>query len=142
MRVLAVDSGRIAVRTETGVRLLGARGSVLRDFAAVGRVAALSGRRLAVRTSDAVEIYDTEAGQLILRLPVQASVRLEDLEGNVLVTASGGSVTLQNVANGRMTTIRAGGVARAQLEPPGLFVAGYRRLTFTPMRDVLRRLVG
>jgi len=142
MQVLAVDAGRIAVRTETGVRLLGTDGRVVRDFAAVGRVAALSGKRLAVRTNDAVEIYDTDSGQLTLRLPVQAGVRLEDLEANVLVTASGGAVTLQNLANGRMTTIRAGGVARAQLEPPGLFVAGYRRLTFTPMRDVLRRLVG
>ena len=51
-------------------------------------------------------------------------------------------MTLQTLANGRTTTIRAGGVARAQLEPSGLFVAGYRRLTFTPMRDVLRRLGG
>ena len=62
MQVLAVDAGRIAVRTKTGVKLLAASGSVLRDVAVVGRVAALSGRRLAVRTSDAVEIYDTDLG--------------------------------------------------------------------------------
>jgi hypothetical protein len=35
---------------------------------------------------------------------------------------------------------RASGWAHAQLEPSGLFVAGARRVTFTPMANVLRRL--
>jgi hypothetical protein len=44
------------------------------------------------------------------------------------------------VSDGRTATLTARGIARAQLEPAGLFVAGARRVTFTPMRDVLRLL--
>lgn len=140
LTVLAADAGRIAVRTETGVRLLGARGQALGELAVKARSAALSGSRLAVRTADAVEIYDIGSGQLTARFPAAGNVRLEDLEGDILVTAAGGTVTLRRLGDGRATTIRPGGFARAQLEPPGLFVAAGRRATFTPMREVLRRL--
>src|SRR6266571_857765 len=106
------------------------------------RAAALSGTRLAVRTGDAVEVYDTGSGQLTARFPAAKGVRLEDLEGDILATASGAAVTLRSLANGRTITIRTRGTARAQLEPSGLFVAGAHRVTFTPMRAVLRRLGG
>jgi WD40-like Beta Propeller Repeat len=140
LTVLAVDRGRIAVRTETGVRLLAADGRTLREFAVKARTAALSGSRLAVRTTDAVELYDSDSGLRTAQLPVAGNVRLEDLEGEILVTAAGGTITLRRLDDGRTTTIRRGRVARAQLEPPGLFVAAARTVTFTPRRQVLRRL--
>lgn len=142
LTVLAVNAGRIAVRTRTGVRLLTASGSTIRDFVVKAEAAALSGNRLAVRTADAVEVYDTVSGQLATRLAVPQNVSLEDLEGDIVVTAVRGTVTLRRLTDGRTTTITVRGVARAQLEAPGLFVAGTGRVTFTPMSEVLRRLGG
>jgi hypothetical protein len=140
LSVLAVGAGRIAVRTESGIRLLTDAGEVVRDIAVTGtRKAALYGKRLAVKTARAVEVYDTATGQLSARFP-SVSGRLEDLDRDILVTASGGTVTLRRLSNGRMTTIHAGRTGVAQLEGPGLFVASARRVTFMPMRDVLRRL--
>jgi hypothetical protein len=140
LSILAVDTGRVAVRTKSGVRLLTESGRVLRDFTVKASAAALSGKRLAVRRADAVEVYDAGSGQLTARFPVAKGVRLEDLEGDILATASGTAVTLRSLGNGRTITIRTRGIARAQLEPPGLFVAGAHRVTFTPMSTVLRRL--
>jgi Tol biopolymer transport system component len=140
LTVLAVDAGRIATRTDTGVRLLTEQGAVLRDFGVKARAAALSGNRLAVRTATAVEIYDTGSGELLARMPVAGGVTLDDLEGDLLVTGSRDTVTVRRLADGRTTTFRPGGTARAQLEQPGLFVAGTRRVTFTPMSELLRRL--
>jgi Tol biopolymer transport system component len=140
LRVLAADAGRIAARTDEAVRLFGADGNVLRDFASNANAAALSGGRLALRTADAVELYDTTSGQLTHRFPVPNTVRLEDLEGDILVTASGGTVTLRRLGDGRTTTLRTGGTARAQLDRTGLFVAGTHRVTFSPIRQILRLL--
>jgi TolB protein len=142
LRVLAVDAERIAARTDDGVKLLTAAGKVLRDFPVEATAAALSGKRIALRTPDTIEVYDTGSGQLTNRFPVPKAVRLADLEGDLLGTASGKTVTLQRLSDGRTTTIRTGGTARAQLEPPGLFVAGGRSVTFTRMRDVLRLIGG
>jgi hypothetical protein len=140
LNVLAVDAERIAVRTDSGLRLLTVGGDVLRDFDLAARQAALSGSRLAVRTAGAVEVYDIDSGKLTARLAAAPSVRLEDLDRDILVTAKGRTVTLRRLSNGRASTIRGGEFAHAQLEHPGLFVAAGRRVTFTPMREVLRRL--
>jgi hypothetical protein len=137
-----VDAGTIVVATASGVRLLTSTGSTVRDFAVKGSAAALSGNRLVVRTSSAIEIYAVDSGRPLARLPVTADVRLEDLDGDVLVTVAGRIVTLRSVADGRTATVDAGGRGHAQLEPAGLFVAGARRLTFTPMAEVLRKLGG
>ena len=142
LTVLSVDAGRIAVQTDTGVRLLTSGGGVLRDFAVVPRAAVLSGNRLAVRTADAVEVYDVDSGRLAARFPAQKGLALEDLEGDVLVTASGKTVTLRRLGDGRTAAIQAGGVPRVQLEAPGLFVAAAHRVTFTPMAEIVRRLGG
>jgi WD40-like Beta Propeller Repeat len=140
LTVLAVDRGRIAVRTEAGLRLLAADGRTLRELAVRARTAALSGSRLAMRTADAVEVYDIDSGLRTARFAVAPSASLEDLEGDILVTAAGGTVTLRRLGDGRTATIHTHGVARAQLEPPGLFVGAGRRVTFTPMSQLLRRL--
>jgi hypothetical protein len=141
LTVLAVDAGRIAVRTDDGVRLLSASGNVLQRFDVTSaRQAALSGKRFAVRTVDAVEIYDVGSGELVSRFASARHLRLEDLDGGILVTALGRTVALRRLGNGRTATIRAGGTARAQLERPGLFVAAGRSVKFTPTREVLRML--
>ena len=143
LTVLALDAGRIAARTESGIKLLTGAGDVVQEIAVTGvEKAALSGKRLAVQTTNAIEVYDTDTGQLSARFASLSGVRLEDLDRDILVTASGGTVTLRRLGDGSTTTIRAGRPAFAQLEPSGLFVAGARRVTFTPMRDVLRRLGG
>jgi len=142
LSVLAVDAGRIVVRTETGIRLLTKDGRVLRDFARKAAAAALSGDRLAVRTRHAVEVYDTDSGQLTAQVPATNRTTLEDLDGEILVTALGRTVTLRRLGHGRTITIRETRLAHAQLEPPGLFVAAGARVTFTPRRLVVRRLGG
>lgn len=142
LSVLAVDAGRIVARTENGLTLLTAGGATLQELDVEARSAALSGNRLAVRTGNAVEVYDTRSGTQTARFPASSALRLQDLDRDILVTASGGTVTLRRLGNGRTSTIHAGGTALAQLERPGLFVAGARRVTFTPMRDVLRLLGG
>jgi len=89
-----------------------------------------------------VEVYDVDSGRLAARFPAQKGLALEDLEGDVLVTASGKTVTLHRLGDGRTAAIQAGGVPRVQLEAPGLFVAAAHRVTFTPMAEVVRRLGG
>jgi WD40-like Beta Propeller Repeat len=140
LSVLAVDAGRIAARIDRGTRLLTAAGQVVRDFPVVPTAAALSGNRLAIRTTDAVEVYDADSGRRTDRLPVPKAVMLEDLEGDILVTASGTTVTLRKLSNGRTAAFETAGRAKAALEKPGLYLAGTHRVTFTPMRDVQRRL--
>jgi hypothetical protein len=93
-----------------------------------------------VRTANAVEVYDSNSGMLSDRFPAPSALRLEDLEGAILVTVSGATVTVRKLGDGRTSTIHAAGTARAQLERPGLFIASAGRLTFTPMRAVQRRL--
>jgi hypothetical protein len=142
LTVLAVDAGRIAVGTEAAVRLMTASGRLLHEFPGKAQSAALSGKRLAVRTAAAVAVYNTETGNLLESFPAEKSLRLQDLERGILVTASSGAVTLRRLGTDNKTTLRPGGTAFAQLERPGLFVAAHRRLTFTPMRDLLRLLSG
>ena len=140
LTVLAADAGRIVVRTASGVRVLWADGRVIRDLPVRPLGAALSDNRLALRTDGAVEVYDVEGGELTFRRQVAADVRLQDLDRDILVTASSDKVTLRRLGSGRTTTLRPGRTAYGQLEPAGLFTAGARRVTFMAMRDVLRRL--
>jgi dipeptidyl aminopeptidase/acylaminoacyl peptidase len=139
LAALAVDGGRILARTDTGLRLFTETGAVVRDFPRKPTAAVLSGNRVALRTAGAIEVYDVESGQLATRLPVERDVRLEDLEGEILVTASGKTVTLRRLGDGRTAAVRTRGPAHAQLEAPGLYVSSGRRITFTPMADVLQR---
>jgi hypothetical protein len=142
LTVLAVDAGRIVARTDTGVELLTEQGAVLHSFASERVRPPLSGNRLAVRTADRIELYDTSSGELTMSLRVAANVSLQDLEGDLLVTASSGVVTVRRLNDNRTTSFRTGGIARAQLERPGLFVAGAHRVTFISMKALVRRLNG
>jgi Tol biopolymer transport system component len=142
LTVLAVDAGRVAARTDGGVRLLSVAGKALRDLPVAATAAALSGGRLALRVTDAVEIYDAGTGQRTDRIPLAKAATLEDLEGDILVTASADTVTLRRLGDGRTLTLRTDGRAKAALERPGLYLAGAHRVAFTPMRDILRRLAA
>ena len=141
LTALAVDAGRIVVRTGAGVSVITPTGGHLRDVPVEKvRDAALSGNQLALRVPGAVEIYDTRSGELIHRFPLSAPERLEDFEKGIFVTATRRGVTLRRVRDGRTATVRARAIAHAQLEPSGLFVAGGHRVTFVSMRGVLRLL--
>ena len=138
--VLAVDAGRIVVATRTDVRLLSVAGRTLRVLAVKATRASLSGNRVALATASGVDVYDTGSGDVVARLGKVG--KLQDLESGILVTASKSDVTLRRLSDGRTTTFHVSGPALAQLERPGLFLAGAHRITFTPMREVLRRLGG
>jgi hypothetical protein len=141
LTVLDVDAGRIAARTDAGVRLLTGAGRRLLDVP-VRNVsgAALSGNRLAVRVPDSFQIYDTGSGELLATIPARSRDRLEDLKAGILVSANGKTVTLRRLSGGHTARLRTPGYAHARLEGPGLFVAGGHRVTFVPMADILRRL--
>jgi len=141
LTVLDVDAGRIAARTDHGVRLLTGTGRRLLDVP-VRNVsgAALSGSRLAVRVPGSFQIYDTGSGELLDTIPAQSQERIEDLKSGILVTAMAKTVTLRRLSGGHTARLGAAGYARARLEGPGLFVAGGHRVTFVPMADILRRL--
>ena len=140
LTVLAVDAGRIVARTGDGVSLLTSNGVHVRDFpVAKVRAGVLSGSRLALRVPGAVEIHDTGSGELLKSLPMRLD-RLEDIDRGILVTATKRTVTLRRLSDGHTARIHTRAIARAQLEPSGLFVAGGHRVTFVPMADILRRL--
>jgi hypothetical protein len=141
LTVLDVDAGRIAARTDKGVRLISGDGRRLLDVPTMNvSGAALSGNRLAVRVPGSVGIYDTGSGELLDTIPVESRERIEDLKRGILVTANGKTVTLRRLSGGHTTRLRTPGYAHARLEGPGLFVAGGHRVTFVPMADILRRL--
>jgi hypothetical protein len=141
LTVLDVDAGRIAARTDNGVRLLTGAGRRILDVPIKNvRGAALSGNHLAVKVPGSFQIYDAGSGELLATGPTQSGDRLEDLKAGILVTANGKTVTLRRLSDGRTTRLRAAGYACARLEGPGLFVAGGHRVTFVPMADILRRL--
>jgi hypothetical protein len=141
MTALAVDAGRIAARTDGGVSLLAASGAHLRDITVANvRAAALSGNRLVLRVPGSLQVYDAGSGELVKTLSVESSVRLEDFDHGIVVTARQRTVTLRRLSDGRTATIHTRGRAHAQLEQAGLFVAGGHRVTFTPRREVVRML--
>ena len=141
LTVLDVDAGRIAARTDKGVRLLTGAGRRPLDVP-VRNVsgAALSGNRLAVRVPGSFQIHDTGSGELLATIPAQSRDRIEDLKAGILVTANGKTVTLRRLSDGHTTRLRTPGHAHARLEGTGLFVAGGHRVTFVPIADILRRL--
>jgi hypothetical protein len=141
LTVLDVDAGRIAARTDHGVRLLTGAGRRLLDVPLTNASsAALSGNRLAIKVPGSFEIHDAGSGELVATIPAQSGDRLEDLKAGILVTANGKTVTLRRLSDGHTAALHAAGYARARLERPGLFIAGGRRVTFTPMADVRRDL--
>jgi Tol biopolymer transport system component len=138
--LLTVDAGRIVVATAREVRLISARGRVLRRFAIRADAAALSGTRLAVEGPTGITVYDIVSRRRVEHFAPREA--LAGLEAGILMTESTGGVTLRRLADGRRIALRVPDEGRAQFEPPGLYVATGHRITFTPMRKLLRRLGG
>jgi hypothetical protein len=136
--VLDVDAGRIVVGTPTGVEVLTVDGHVVRALPLGPDAAALSGNRLAIETIAGVDVYDVRTGRRTARFSGLSD--LQGLEGDVLVAAPAEGVILRRLDTGRSITIAAGSDDRARLERPGLFLVGPHRITFTPMREIRRRL--
>ena len=139
--VLAVDSARIVVGTSNGVEVLAAAGGrVVRTFPVTPKAATLSGSRLAVETGEGIDVYDVASGRRTAHFP--DATDLQDLEGDILVAAPAAGIVLRRLGTDRVITIAPGTGRSAQLERPGLFVAGDHWITFTPMSEIRRRLLG
>jgi WD40 repeat protein len=138
--VLAADVGRIVVRTPTEVEVLTVAGRVVRSLPIAPDAAALWENRLAVETSEGIDVYDIRSGRRTARFPTLSD--LQDLVDDILVAAPAEGVVVRRLGSGRTITIAAGSGDRARLERPGLFLVRAHRITFMPMRDVLRRLGG
>ncbi len=84
LAVLAVDAGRIAVRAGAAVKLITGSGRLLHEFPVKARSAALSGKRLALRTAAEVAVYDTETGDLLTRAawPIRRSAPQPDVHAD------------------------------------------------------------
>ena len=141
LRVLAVDAGRIVVASASGTTVFDADGLVVRELAVRAEAAALSGKRLALETSAAIELYDLRSGHLSRRYTSFSD--LKALVGDLLGADSGGGYTVRRISDGRRTLFSPlGDEGIAQLDARGLFRAGGRRIVFTPMAEILRRLAA
>jgi hypothetical protein len=145
LTLLAVDAGRVVVRTDSGVRVLTIGGRVVRNFPVAADAAALSGNRLAV-DADGIDVYAVASGRHLAGYPGASG--LKDLDGDILVTVEGRKITLRKLANGRTRTIapRRGRVL-AELERAGLYYSygsagGGGRVVFVPRSKVERWLGG
>ena len=105
------------------------------------RGAALSGERLALETPVGIEVYDLPSGRLTRRYTSFSD--LQALKGELLGTDSGGGYMVRRISDGRRTLFPPlADESFAELDSRGLFRAGGRRIVFTPMREILRRLGG
>ena len=142
LTALAVDAGRIVVRTGAGVSLITPTGGHLRDVP-VERCAMRRSRGINSPCAFPARWRSTTHGPANWsEVPASAPRPARGFENGIFVTAMRRGVTLRRVRDGRTARIRARGIAHAQLEPSGLFVAGARRVTFMSMRGVLRLLAG
>jgi hypothetical protein len=136
--VLAVDAGRIVVRSAARTTVYDADGRIIRDLP-FGGAAALSGDRLALKTVGAIELYDLRSGRRMRRYTSFSD--LEALEGDLIGTDSGGGYMIRRISDGRRTMFQPlGDEAFGRLDERGLFRAGGGRIVFTPMREIRRRL--
>jgi hypothetical protein len=127
VRAVSVDAGRVAMRQDAGVAVLGADGSVLATIPLPpdGLGAALSGGQLAVERPGAIEVYDLESGLLTETLAVPGGARLTDLEGGFAVYVADGTVHVVRVATGQDVAFSPPRerVVDAELEREGLSYA-------------------
>jgi Tol biopolymer transport system component len=151
----SVDAGRVlTVRPNGIVRMLSTRDRVLRTWKLARGIvnARLRGRALAVQHRQSLDIYDTATGAKRQTLPLASDGGsrpfLLDVQGDLVVYATGGAIHLVRLSDGRDVALDLPGAAPwldARLEPSGLFVTWnqmYRRrpgrMAFVPMRTVLQ----
>jgi Tol biopolymer transport system component len=152
----AVDAGKVLTVARNGlVRILSTSGSVLRSWSlgegiVTGR---LRGKTLAVQRGTTLDTYDTATGAHTRTRSLAADegpAFLLDVQGDLVVYATGGAVHLLRLSSGRDVALRLPGAAPtldAHLEPAGLFVSWNKiydlrlgRLGFVPLRVVNARL--
>jgi Tol biopolymer transport system component len=152
----AVDAGKVLTVARDGlVRILSTNGSVRRSWnlgegIVTGR---LRGRTLAVQRGTTLDTYDTATGAHTRTCSLAADegpTFLLDVQGDLVVYATGGAVHLLRLSSGRDVALRLPGAAPTldvHLEPAGLFVSWNTmynrrlgRLGFVPRRVVNARL--
>ena len=149
----SVDGERVLTMASNGpVRLLSTRGRVLRTWR-LGRGivdAKLRGRSVAVQHGASVDVYDavTGAKKRTRALAPDEGVRphLLDVQGDLVVYATGGAIHLLRLSDGRDVALDITGAApplAARLEPTGLYVTWNQmykrrpgRLAFVPLQTV------
>jgi hypothetical protein len=140
LKLLAVDSGRLVVATGSEVTVLTAHGRILRRFAIKADTAALSENQLAVEGTGGISVYEIKSARRVAHFAAADS--LADLDAGILVYESRGGLTLRRLSDRRTVVLRTSGDVHAQLQRSGLFVASPHRITFTPMRELLRSFRG
>ena len=151
----SVDAGRVLTVGRNGnVRLLSTRDHVLRSWKLARGIvnARLRGRELAVQHRRSLDVYDTSTGAKTQTLPLASDGGsrpfLLDVQGDLVVYATGGAIHLVRLSDGRDVALDLPGAAPwldARLEARGLFVTWNQmfnprpgRMAFVPMRAVLQ----
>lgn len=151
----AVDAGRVLTVAPNGlVRILSASGGLLRSWSlGEGIVTArLRGSTLAVQHDETLDTYNAKTGAKAQTHQLASDGGpppfLLDVQGDLVVYATGGAIHLLRLSDGRDRALRLPGAAPyldARLEPAGLFVSWNKmydrrpgRLAFVPMRAVRR----
>ena len=138
------------------VRLLSTRDRLLRSWKLERGIvnARLRGRALAVQHRRSLDVYDTSTGAKRQTLPLASDggsrPYLLDIQGDLVVYATGGAIHLLRPSDGRDVALDLPGAAPwldARLEPSGLFVTWNQmfnsrpgRMAFVPMRTVIEGL--
>jgi TolB protein len=151
----SVDAGRVLTVGKNGlVRIHSTRGRVLRTWRLARGIdnARLRGRALAVQHRLTLDVYDTATGALRQSLPLSPDgggrSLLLDVQGDLVVYATGGAIHLLRLSDGRDRALDLPGAAPsldARLERHGLFVSWNQmysrrpgRMAFVPMGAVIR----
>ncbi len=151
----SVDAGRVLTAAPNGlVRLLSTRGGVLRTWRLRRGIvnARLRGRTLAVQHDVSLDVYDAATGAKRQTRPLASDEGLRpfllDVQGDLVVYATGGAIHLLRLSDGRDVALDLPGAAPwldARLEPTGLFVTWNQmyahrpgRMAFVPLRTVIQ----
>jgi len=153
----SVDAGTVLTVTEHGlVRILSASGRLLRGWSlGEGIVTArLRGSTLAVQQGATLDAYNAATGAKTQTRSLAANEGLApfllDVQGDLVVYATGGAIHLLRLTDGRDVALALPGAAPwldARLEPAGLFVSWNKmydrrpgRLAFVPLGVIHARL--
>jgi TolB protein len=150
-RTTAIDAGRVVTVAPSGlVRVVSTRGRELKRWSLGEGIltARLRGNALAVQHEETVDVYDVKTGAKAqtrqLLTDGGPTPLLLDVQGDLVLYATGGAIHLLRLSDGRDKALRLPAAAPsldAHLEPAGLFVSWNKmydrrpgRLAFVPLR--------
>jgi len=144
MRLLATDGVLFVLRLADGaIELRTTGGKVLQKVAGGAGLAeaALSTRRFLVHQGSTLQIYDSQSGAPAGVLAVPDGSKLVDTAAGLAVLLAGRSVFVLRLADGKVARLRVPGTGavHAQLESSGLYHSATGRVTFIPLKQLLRR---